>query len=319
MYYLAKCRLGGFSMRKLIAGIHRFQKQYRDVHWELYKRLAEHGQFPEALFITCCDSRVDPLTITHGQAGDLFIHRNIGNFVPPYSGDPLDDTGVAATVEYAVEHLEVRDIIVCGHSDCGAMKSLYKDRSKFSGTPHIARWLSHGDRTLPVVYLFVSIGLVEIMRGLERLIESHTLRTVPLILLAVAVTVFSWNAYFDVWGQARDVRVAYHTTLFEVARELDGALDLPADAAISSIYPNRFHDPYAMQLTLKRKDMPLRWFTGSFMDMNDTPHASLIFPQPPGDGTSCEVVSPQQIDCASGITTTAPSAFTSTVPNAAQV
>jgi len=138
-------------MRKLIAGIHRFQKQYRDVHWELYKRLAEHGQFPEALFITCCDSRVDPLTITHGQAGDLFIHRNIGNFVPPYSGDPLDDTGVAATVEYAVEHLGVRDIIVCGHSDCGAMKALYKERSAFSGTPHIARWLSHGDRTISVV------------------------------------------------------------------------------------------------------------------------------------------------------------------------
>ncbi|CAG0933002.1 hypothetical protein TFLX_02845 [Thermoflexales bacterium] len=172
---------------------------------------------------------------------------------------------------------------------------------------------------LPVVYLFVAIGLVEIMRGLERLIESHTLRTIPLVLLAVAVTVFSWNAYFDVWGQARDVRVAYHTTLFEVARELDRASDLPTAAAISSFYPNRFHDPYAMQLTLKRKDLPLRWFTGSFVDMNDTPHASLIFPQPPGDGASCEVVSPQQIDCASGITTTAPSAFTSTLPNAAQV
>ena len=103
---------------------------------------------------------------------------------------------------------------------------------------------------LPVVYLFVSIGLVEIMRGLERLIESHTLRTIPLVLLAVAVTVFSWNAYFDIWGQARDVRVAYHTTLFEVAQELDRASDIPTDVAVSSIYPNRFHDPYAMQLTL---------------------------------------------------------------------
>jgi len=91
-----------------------------------------------------------------------------------------------------------------------------------------------------VVYLFVAIGLVEIMRGLERLIESHTLRTIPLVLLAVAVTVFSWNAYFDIWGQARDVRVAYHTTLFEIAQELDRASDLPTDAAISSSIPIAF-------------------------------------------------------------------------------
>ncbi len=91
----------------------------------LYRRLAEHGQFPEALFITCSDARVDPVTITHGQPGDLFIVRNIGNFIPPYSENLLDGTGVAAAVEYAVEHLEVRDIIVCGHSDCGAMKALY--------------------------------------------------------------------------------------------------------------------------------------------------------------------------------------------------
>ncbi len=167
---------------------------------------------------------------------------------------------------------------------------------------------------LPVVYLFVAIGLVELMRGLERLIESHTLRTIPLVLLAVAVTVFSWNAYFDIWGRARDVRVAYNTTLFEIAHELDRASDIPTDVAVSSIYPNRFHDPYAMQLTLQRKDMPLRWFTGSFVDMNGVPHASLIFPQPGGDASSCATVSPGQIECSSGITA-AHSVFTSTLPD----
>ena len=168
---------------------------------------------------------------------------------------------------------------------------------------------------LPVVYLLVSIGLVEIMRGLERLIESHTLRTIPLVLLAVAVTVFSWNAYFDIWGQAHDVRVAYNNTLFEVAQELDRASDIPTDVAISSIYPNRFHDPYAMQLTLKRGDMPLRWFTGSFVDMNGVPHASLIFPQPAGSSAPCAEAPAQQVECASGVTTTH-SVFTSTLPAA---
>ena len=138
-------------MRKLIAGIHRFQKQHWSRNQELYRRLAEHGQFPEALFITCCDARVAPLTITHGEPGDLFILRNIGNFVPPYSENAADGSGVAAAVEYAVKYLEVRDIIVCGHSDCGAMKALYKEREKFAITPHIARWLRHGDRTMAVV------------------------------------------------------------------------------------------------------------------------------------------------------------------------
>jgi len=81
-------------MRKLIAGIHRFQKQYWSANRELYRRLAEHGQFPEALFITCCDSRVDPLTITHGHAGDLFHPPDIGNFVPRTRRTP--GTGAAS-------------------------------------------------------------------------------------------------------------------------------------------------------------------------------------------------------------------------------
>ncbi len=138
-------------MEKLISGIHRFRAQYWSDNEELFQRLAEKGQSPEALFITCCDSRVIPTVITHSQPGDLFVLRNIGNFVPPYSKNPLDGTGVAAAIEYAVEHLKVRDIIVCGHSDCGAMKALYKDRTLFAETPHIAEWLSHGDRTLAVV------------------------------------------------------------------------------------------------------------------------------------------------------------------------
>jgi carbonic anhydrase len=138
-------------MEKLISGVHRFRKQYWSENKDLFRRLAEHGQFPEALFITCCDSRVIPTVITHSHPGDLFILRNIGNFVPPYSESPLDGTGAAASIEYAVEHLKVRDIIVCGHSDCGAMKALYKDRSTFAGTPHIGEWLRNGERTLEVV------------------------------------------------------------------------------------------------------------------------------------------------------------------------
>ncbi len=175
-------------MRKLIHGIHRFRKQYWSANQELYRRLAEHGQFPEALFITCCDSRVDPVTITHGQPGDLFILRNIGNFVPPYTENPLDGCGVGAAVEYAVKHLEVRDIIVCGHSDCGALKALYKDRAKFTDTPHIAEWLRHGDRTMAVVaanYPELSREeRYEITSEENVLLQMENLRTYPVVMKA---------------------------------------------------------------------------------------------------------------------------------------
>jgi hypothetical protein len=109
--------------------------------------------------------------------------------------------------------------------------------------------------------------------------------------------------------------VAYHTTLFEVAQELDRASDLPTDVAISSIYPNRFHDPYSMDLTLRRKDMPLRWFMGSsqFININSVPHGGLIFPQPIEGVASCATVAPGQINCTSGVTPTQ-SVFTSTLP-----
>lgn len=138
-------------MEKLIEGIHRFRKEYWSENRELFDRLARHGQSPDALFITCSDARVIPTVITHAHPGDLFIVRNMGNFVPPYSADPLDGTGVAAAIEYAVEFLGIRDVIVCGHSDCGAMKALYKDPAAFAHVPHVGEWLKNGKRTLEVV------------------------------------------------------------------------------------------------------------------------------------------------------------------------
>jgi len=150
----------------------------------------------------------------------------------------------------------------------------------------------------PMVYLFVAIGLVESVRFFDRVVDSHTLRSIPLVLLAILVTVFTYHDYFDAWGQARDVRAAYNATLREVAGYLDRNRQVQSDVAVSSIYPNRFHDPYSMDMLLHRKDLTLRWFTGSFVDMNGAPHASLVFPQTVM-GTSCGVVT-QTVQCANG-------------------
>jgi carbonic anhydrase len=187
-------------MQKLIAGIHRFRNQYWSANRELFERLASLGQSPEALFITCCDSRVDPAVITHGQPGDLFVVKNMGNFVPPYTENPLDGTGVAAAVEYAVEHLRVRDIIVCGHSDCGAMNALYKDRSHYSATPHIGEWLKNGDRTMRVVtacYPELSREeRLEITSEENVLVQIENLKTYPVVRKAAKAGELHVHAWF---------------------------------------------------------------------------------------------------------------------------
>ena len=104
-------------MQKLVQGIHQFQDDIFSSQRELFERLAD-GQNPEALFITCSDSRINPNLLTQTDPGELFILRNAGNIIPPYGAA---GGGEAATIEYAVSVLGVQDIIVCGHSHCGAM------------------------------------------------------------------------------------------------------------------------------------------------------------------------------------------------------
>ncbi len=187
-------------MQNLIAGIHRFRKQYWSEHRELYERLAANGQAPEALFITCCDSRVEPTVLTHCRPGDLFVLRNMGNFIPPYSAGPLDGTGVAAAIEYAVDHLKIKDIIVCGHSDCGALKALYKGRDRFANSPHILDWLRNGDRTLRVVQENypgkTRDEQLEITFAENVLVQMENLRTYPVVMKAAQAGRLHVHAWF---------------------------------------------------------------------------------------------------------------------------
>jgi carbonic anhydrase len=133
-------------MRRLFEGVVRFQGEVYPEHQDLFRRLAK-TQTPEALLITCSDSRVVPQLIVQSQPGDLFICRNAGNIAPPW-GEPTG--GVAATIEYAVMVLNVSDIIVCGHSDCGAMQALLHPE-QLEGLPAVQRWLGHAARAETVV------------------------------------------------------------------------------------------------------------------------------------------------------------------------
>ncbi len=133
-------------MKRLIDGALRFQGEIYQEHRDLFRELAT-GQQPEALLITCSDSRVVPDLIVQAKPGDIFICRNAGNIAPPHSDI---NGGVTATIEYAVAALNVRHIIVCGHSDCGAMKALLHPE-KLQGLPSVRSWLKNASRAEVVV------------------------------------------------------------------------------------------------------------------------------------------------------------------------
>jgi carbonic anhydrase len=124
--------------KKLLDGLRRFRREYFPAYKEHYERLVQEGQKPTTLFIGCSDSRVVPDLITDSLPGELFIVRNVGAFIPPYEIDEAYH-GVSAGIEFAVIALGVTDIVVCGHTHCGAIRALYEPPGESS--PHVTRWL----------------------------------------------------------------------------------------------------------------------------------------------------------------------------------
>ncbi|PRX21659.1 carbonic anhydrase [Paraburkholderia sp. BL18I3N2] len=127
-------------MQDIIDGIAEFQKNIFPKRSALFKELAKK-QSPNVLFITCSDSRVVPELLTQREPGDMFVIRNAGNIVPSYGPEP---GGVSATVEYAVQVLNVSDIVICGHSDCGAMNAIASCKC-LDHIPAVGSWLRYAD------------------------------------------------------------------------------------------------------------------------------------------------------------------------------
>jgi len=133
-------------VKKLIEGFNRFKSDVYAQHRELFQELASQ-QHPDTLFIGCSDSRLVPGLLLQTDPGDLFVCRNAGNIAPPH-GEHAG--GVSATIEYAVQVLGVQHVIVCGHSDCGAMKAAMHPE-KVASLPAVAQWLRHTERAVAVV------------------------------------------------------------------------------------------------------------------------------------------------------------------------
>lgn len=133
-------------MSKVAQGIVRFHDEVYPQKQELFGQLAT-GQSPEALFITCSDSRIDPNLLVQTEPGELFIIRNAGNIVPPHNNFT---GGVTASIEYAVAALGIQHIIICGHSGCGAMDGVMNPDS-VADLPHVSQWLSYAKAAHQIV------------------------------------------------------------------------------------------------------------------------------------------------------------------------
>ena len=172
-------------MQKLVTGVHHFQQHIFSTQRRLFERLV-HGQNPEVLFITCSDSRINPNLMTQTEPGELFILRNAGNIVPAY-GAVLG--GEAATIEYAVGMLKVKDIIICGHSHCGAMRTLITPEQA-EHLPAVRAWLAHAQATARIIrenYGHLQDESARITATVEEnvLVQLENLRTHPSVAAAL--------------------------------------------------------------------------------------------------------------------------------------
>jgi carbonic anhydrase len=187
-------------MDKLIAGVDRFRRRAYAENRAFFEQLATKQQKPIALFITCADSRVHPNLITQTEPGDLFLIRNAGNLVPPHGAGG----GEAATIEYSIEVLGVRDIVICGHSQCGAIHALLADQH-LNYLPAVGAWCRHAEATRRIVeqkYRDLPPAERATLAAQENvLVQMSHLSTHPSVashLAAGELRIFGW--YYDIWA-----------------------------------------------------------------------------------------------------------------------
>jgi carbonic anhydrase len=172
-------------MSRFALGVIKFQREVFPAKQELFERLST-GQSPEALFITCSDSRIETALITQTDPGELFICRNAGNIVPPHTNQT---GGMTASIEFAVGALGVPNIVVCGHTECGAMKGAM-NRAGLTNLPHVREWLGYSQAAVDIVEsVGADLSPAEKMNMLLRenvLLQLQHLKTHPTVAVALA-------------------------------------------------------------------------------------------------------------------------------------
>lgn len=180
-------------MEKVVSGIARFKRGPYESRRTLFAELAK-AQNPDVLFITCADSRIDPNLVTQTEPGDLFIVRNAGNIVPPHVRTA---GGVTASIEFAVAALGVKDIVVCGHTDCGAMKGAMKPEA-LDALPHVRDWIEHSRGAVDAVRARKgNVGPEDLLAVTEQntLLQLQHLRTHPSVVARLATGDLGLHAF----------------------------------------------------------------------------------------------------------------------------
>lgn len=192
------------ALEKLKQGILQFQREVYPARQEMYEQATQTPQQPHTLLITCADSRIDPEALTQSGPGEIFVARNVGNMVPAY-GEMLG--GVSAVIEYAVDALKVQHAVVCGHTDCGAMKGILAGAGALDSMPTVKSWLRNADAAKRVAAT-VDDGASPLQTLTEQnvLLQMQHLRTHPSVAGALARGALSISGWvYDI--ASGDVRI----------------------------------------------------------------------------------------------------------------
>lgn len=185
-------------MDRLYSGIRKFQQEHFRGGENFYLNLAK-GQAPDTLFFTCSDSRVDPNLITQSKPGELFIVKNVGNIIPACDSF-YRKTCTGAAIEFAINMLNVANIVVCGHSSCGAIKAMLGDEKDLAGMDNLKEWINTlnavKERSIEKTESLAYDDLVSTAEQEHIKAQLEHLKTYPLVRKALAegkVTLHGWH------------------------------------------------------------------------------------------------------------------------------
>lgn len=207
-------------MKNLLPGLRKFSETVFPGHQEHFESLAQ-GQKPHTLMITCSDSRIDPNLVTQTKPGELFVVRNAGNIIPPFGASR---GGEEAAIEFAIEGLGIRNIVICGHSQCGAMAALV-GRVNLDPLPCVKSWLGHAQGTKKRVDALAGDFNLNHVVEENVLVQADNLRTHPSVsgaLRSGRVQIFGWVYNFETGSVAvYDPRLKAYLPSTEVKEEVE--------------------------------------------------------------------------------------------------
>lgn len=213
-------------MKNLLPGLRKFSETVFPKRQALFESL-QSSQKPHTLLITCSDSRIDPNLVTQTEPGELFVLRNAGNIIPPFGSS---SGGEAAAIEFAIDGLGVANIVVCGHSQCGAMRAL-QNSDDLAGMPSLRAWLLHAEATKKRVKKLDESGRASLRDLIQEnvLVQISHLKTHPAVsaaLRAGKVHIFGWVYEFEtgnvlVYDTEKDAFVPSHEISIEADKNVN--------------------------------------------------------------------------------------------------